>query len=276
MKLHELGAPRQTNQITQVLESRLGSRLEIDRLTARQARTMLDKVGSLLREHRSQHQFHHSERDPSYLKLVMMQQALQQYIAEQTNTMQAIDVNNPQTKATLNRAIGKAARGQVLTPDEQKAVTAVAMLKKESQRPRRMVKESEIQQAQVVLAAQDMIDRLQKMTEELSEMQFKDLPALTDSIKNDMGTEQASAFQTSASAALNELLAAVQQGKGQMEQAQSALTGQEPVVPGASDLDMDADVMPTDDTEVDVDLDLDSEESDSDEALGATLGRERR
>jgi predicted nucleic acid-binding Zn-ribbon protein len=54
------------------------------------------------------------------------------------------------------------------------------------------------------------------MTEEISEMQFKDLPALTDSIKNDMGTEQATAFQAQASAALSTLLSAVQQGKTQL------------------------------------------------------------
>ncbi|MFN9953796.1 MAG: hypothetical protein ACK55I_11920, partial [bacterium] len=75
---------------------------------------------------------------------------------------------------------------------------------------RRLSEGSELQTAQVVLASQDMIDRIQGMMEDISEMQFKDLPALTDSIKNDMGVEQASQFQSQASAALTNLLAAVQ------------------------------------------------------------------
>ena len=139
--------------------------------------------------------------------------------------------------------------------------------------------ESEIQQAQVVLAAQDMIDRLQGMLEDISEMQFKDLPALTDSIKNDMGTSQAEQFQSGATAALTQLLAAMQAGKTAMESAQGALTGTAPVVPGQDqdtgmpadmDADMDTDVTGTDDEE-DLDLSLDANIDDTE-----TLGRERR
>ena len=53
------------------------------------------------------------------------------------------------------------------------------------------LQESEVQQAQVVLAAQDMVDSVQGMLEDVSEMQFKELPALVDSIRNQVGTAQA-------------------------------------------------------------------------------------
>lgn len=136
--------------------------------------------------------------------------------------------------------------------------------------------ESELQQAQVVMAAQDMVDQMQKMMEEISSMQFKDLPALADAIKNDMGVEQAQQFQNEAAAALTQVLAAVQAGKSQMEAAQGVLTGQAPSVPGAGELPS-ADV--SGELDVDADLDLDAnlpDEEDSDEEPGANLGRERR
>ena len=95
-----------------------------------------------------------------------------------------------------------------------------------------MREQNELQQAQVVLASQDMVDRIQSMLEDVSEMQFKDLPALTDSIKQDMGTEQASQFSAQASQALSTLLTAIQAGKTQMESAQSVLTGDAITVPG--------------------------------------------
>ena len=38
--------------------------------------------------------------------------------------------------------------------------------------------ESEVEQAQVVLAAQDLLDRITKMYEDVAEMQYKDLPNL--------------------------------------------------------------------------------------------------
>jgi hypothetical protein len=149
---------------------------------------------------------------------------------------------------------------------------------------RRRLRESELQSAQVVLAAQDMIDRVQKMLEEISEMQFKDLPALTDSIKNDMGVDQATQFQSAASAALTQLLTSVQQGKTQLEGAQGTLTGQAPIVPGqdaaGSAPGMDLNMDPELDADIDVDADLDATITpDEDEPTplgGAGLGRERR
>jgi TolA-binding protein len=157
----------------------------------------------------------------------------------------------------------------------------MATQKKESAKtPRRMVKESELQQAQVVLAAQDMIDRIQGMIEDISEMQFKDLPALTDSVKNDMGTEQATQFQSATSAALSQLLTAIQAGKTQMESAQGVLTGQAPIVPGDdADMDMDLNTDGAEDIDVDAEIGADlppREDEDDEENFGASLGRERR
>jgi hypothetical protein len=149
-------------------------------------------------------------------------------------------------------------------------------------RATRRLTESEIQQAQVVLAAQDMVDQVQKMLEQISAMQFKDLPALTDSIKNDMGVEQATAYQSSAAAALTQLLQSVQTGKTALESSQATLTGQAPVVPGeepGADMGADLNAEPGMDAELDVDAEVapvgDEEEP---TPLGApeALGRDRR
>ena len=85
---------------------------------------------------------------------------------------------------------------------------------------------SEVQQAQVVLAAQDMVDKMQKMLEEITAIQFKDLPALVDSIKNEVGQQQAAQFNNDATAALSGLVQNLQGGKQQMEAALGVVTGQ--------------------------------------------------
>lgn len=143
------------------------------------------------------------------------------------------------------------------------------------------LRESELQQAQVVLAAQDMIDRVQKMLEQISEMQFKDLPALTDTIKQDMGPEQASQFQSQAAQALNNLLTAVQQGKTELESAQGVLTGQAPTVPGAeAGAELDVELPADGGADLDADLSLDANLPADDEEENApsvqALGREKR
>jgi hypothetical protein len=104
----------------------------------------------------------------------------------------------------------------------------------------RYLKESEVQQAQVVLAAQDMVDKMQGMLEDVSELQFKELPALVDSIKNQVGVDQAAQFNTDATAALTGLLQNIQGAKQQLDQALGVVTGQ--AAPSTAGADLGADI----------------------------------
>jgi hypothetical protein len=70
------------------------------------------------------------------------------------------------------------------------------------------------------------------MIEDSTEMQFKELPALVDSIKNQIGQEQAAQFNNDAQAALSGLVQNLQGSKQQLEQALGVVTGQAPT-PGA-------------------------------------------
>jgi hypothetical protein len=90
----------------------------------------------------------------------------------------------------------------------------------------RRLNESEVQQAQVVLAAQDMVDKMQGMLEDVTELQFKELPALVDSIKNQVGIDQATQFNTDATAALAGLVQNLQGAKAALDQALGVVTGQ--------------------------------------------------
>ena len=289
MKLHELDALKQQDKAAQVLEQRLGQTVLFSNLSLRESRHMLLRVRGLINEHRSSAASHSSERDPAYLKLLMLESGLKGRLHEAAmpapaasgaEPTMAVDPKDPKVQAAMK----KSESGQTLNPEEQKLVGAIAAsaMQKESQQARRRLRESEIQQAQVVLAAQDMVDQIQKMLEQISAMQFKDLPALTDSIKNDMGVDQATAYQSATAAALTQLLAGVQQGKTALEGAQGTLTGQAPVVPGAepaADMGADLNAEPAVDAEVDVDAEIalpaDEEEP---TPLGApeALGRERR
>ena len=288
MKLHELDQHNQQDKAQQVLQARLGHTVSFANLTMRESRHMLLRVRGLLSEHRSTAAAHSSERDPAYLKLLMLESGLKGRLKEVAPVAPGqpaagavpIDTKDPKVQAAMK----KSQSGQTLNPEEQALVGAVAAtaMQKESRQARRRLRESEIQQAQVVLAAQDIVDQVQKMLEQISAMQFKDLPALTDSIKNDMGVDQATAYQSATAAALTQLLQSVQQGKTALEGAQGTLTGQEPVVPGqepAADMGADLNAEPAVDAEVGVDADVvppaDEEEP---TPLGApeALGRDRR
>ena len=358
MKLHELGSNRPTEQVAKVFESILGDRVDFSGINRAKARRMLDKVQALVREHKNSPSRHYSERNPDYMRLVMMGQALTSVISEgkvkelvadiadskmsaadflakykktkaeakkeisgqKEKVKEAADVTDynpksqggsrkellakyaksgsakhaeaarragatqaelksakskalgeaiipgstavpgaapgtPQTPqqadaakkaqvaqsaqaiaATkdpkLKMALGKAAKGQNLNPDEQKQVAGAALMKTEARLRRRLREENELQKSQTILAMQDMVDRIQKMTEDVSEMQFKDLPAIVQTLKNEGNQDQATQLQTSTSAALTQLLQSLQEGKTQMEQSQGILTGQASQIPG--------------------------------------------
>ncbi len=300
MKLHELDAQRQTERVAKVFESHHGQRIDFGAITGDKARSMLKRVRSLIREHRSAPSFHYSERNPDYMKLVMMEQALSAHLKEFDSQQGAVKaaMATGAKAGPLGKAMQAAAAGKPLDQTQRQAMAAMAggldkvmsdptqasrlqqMLKQSSgvaeTKKKRVVKESEIQQAQVVMAAQDMVDRLQGMLEDVSEMQFKDVPALTDSIRNDMGVDQATQFQADATAALTTLLQAIQAGKTQMEAAQGVLTGQAPVVPGEADMGAEPGVDASLDLDIDAELPAGGEEEDEEETEVVGLGRERR
>ena len=291
MKLQELAAPSPTKQIAKVFESYFGSNIEFDRLTQRQTQHLLQRVQGLLREHRSGTDRYQSQQNPGYLKLVMMEQALTQRMAEEAVPVapaapgakpaqpSTVQVKDPKLAAALK----KSQSGQTLNPEEQKLVAGAAMMQAESRLRRAMqrLNESEVQQAQVVLAAQDMVDKMQGMLEDVTELQFKELPALVDSIKNQVGIDQATQFNTDATAALAGLVQNLQGAKAALDQALGVVTGQAPApdagmatAPGVTDIQADVAAPPAPDMGGEVPPEMGAEPEAA--AGGAGLGRARR
>lgn len=283
MKLNELAVANPTKQAAKVFESYFGQGIDFGSISAAQARNMLKRVRALIAEHRRTKEFHSSEQNPAYLKLVVMEQALTATAtapvagANPQQTAAAMTLQRQQQQRALDDAI-KLKQKELNDLQRQKS-----MLETRKSLRHRLKEASEIQQAQVVLASQDMVDQVQKMSEQISSMQFKDLPALTDQIKNEVGVDQAMQFNTDATAALSGLLQNLSGAKTQLESALGVVTGQAPVVPGDDmGADMGVDVageMPAElpapgEEEIETDIEVD-DEKDSD-SLASSLGRGRR
>ena len=266
MKLNELAVTRPTQQIAKVFEGHFDQRVQIDSLNRKQLHSMYRQVRGALSEVRSSPARHHSEKNPAYLKMMMMEQALAEKIYEDEMGNQQPGAANPmgmdpqQTAAVTVQQKQEKIKQMELDLKNKKdevndlqnainrekttvgSMSAVQEWRRHAQSHGYYLSEGEVQQAQVVLAAQDMVDKMQDMIEDSTEMQFKELPALVDSIKNQIGQEQAAQFNTDAQAALSGLVQNLQASKQQLEQALGVVTGQGPVaMPGA-----DAGMMPPD------------------------------
>jgi hypothetical protein len=296
MKLQELAVLPQTKQVAKVFESYFGKSITFESISKRQAHAMLNRVRGLLGEHRRTPAFHKSEQDSAYLKLVMLEQVLTKKIKEEIPANTTMGMPDPnKTKQALSKisdpklktAMTKSAAGQTLSPDEQKmvqgAALSAAMTAETRRRTGRRLAESEVQQAQVILASQDMVDQVQKMIEQVTSIQFKDLPALVDQIRNQIGYDQATKFNADATAALGGMVQNLQQSKIQLETAMGTVTGQAPVVPGETAPDVGAEMPPMDagaEMPAEPGDELDAlaadAEADIEEPVKTGLGRERR
>lgn len=99
------------------------------------------------------------------------------------------------------------------------------------QQTRRKLKEGELGQAEAILAAKDMVDTAQDMIEKVGKMQNEQLPALIDSIRDQIGMEQAEAFKASVGQVLTTLSGTLGQTREQLDGAARALTGEGAAAP---------------------------------------------
>lgn len=146
--------------------------------------------------------------------------------------------------------------------------------------------ESEMGRSEAVLAAKDIVDSVQDMLEKISKIQNEQVPALIDTIRDQIGSEQAEQFKGTISPVLTELYTALSTARESSDTAVRALAGEE--VGMATDMSMpQPGGMPTPDAGMGMDSDLDADMGDAGEADGfdATdaavggeeeLGRERR
>jgi len=136
--------------------------------------------------------------------------------------------------------------------------------------PRIMVENEEVEKSQVVLAAQDMVDQVQKMLEDVGQMQVKELPALVSSIESEIGVQESQAYNDAVSAQLDTLSAALKESTTALKNALNGVTGQ--AVDAAFDAGADLGAEAGMDAGLDAGLDADADMgADADIDMGADL-----
>lgn len=142
--------------------------------------------------------------------------------------------------------------------------------------------EGELETAEAVLAAKDMVDSVQDMITDASKMLNEQLPPLLDTIRDQIGPQQADQFKGTVSAALQELMTSLNGARDALDQGARGLAGEQVAAP--MDLGTPAPAgddlggeLPVDDLSSDLDAEGDGFDA-TDAAAGGTeaLGRERR
>ena len=86
--------------------------------------------------------------------------------------------------------------------------------------------ESEMGKSEAVLAAKDITDSIQDMLEKVSKMQNEQVPALVDTIRDQIGMEQAEAFKNAIRPVLDSLYQSMTSGRESADNASRELAGE--------------------------------------------------
>lgn len=181
MKLNEFNMKPST-VAKKALKEHFNTTVNFDSLSLYDTNRMLRKIKGLMNEMKSSEKSFASEKNPSYMKLMFMEQALVHHYGE----LKALPIYNQ----------------------------------------RIVVENEEVEKSQVVLAAKEMIDELQKMIENVSDMLVKELPAVVDGVNAEIGTNEGEQFNSQTSEALTSLQAALSQSKIGLQSALGVITGQ--------------------------------------------------
>lgn len=82
-------------------------------------------------------------------------------------------------------------------------------------------------QAEIVMAAKDMVDRVTSWMEDTADMQTESMLELSDAIRDEMGSEQSTQFVQSIKPALEGLYAAMEQAREALSAGVGLLTGEQ-------------------------------------------------
>lgn len=92
---------------------------------------------------------------------------------------------------------------------------------------RHFIIESEMAKSEAILAAKSIVDEIQDMLEKISKMQNEQMPALLDTIRDQISSEKADGFKNAVSPILQDLAQTLQQGRESADSAARVLAGEQ-------------------------------------------------
>lgn len=137
-----------------------------------------------------------------------------------------------------------------------------------------VVTEGTLENSELVLAAKDMVDKIQAMVEDLGEMQNEQLGPLTDAIRDEMGTDVADQFKVAMEQVVVSALENMRASRDAADQASRILQGEAP--PAMMGPEEEPAMEPTTDMDMEQPAEEDFGAADAAQAGDEELGRERR
>jgi hypothetical protein len=247
MNISEFAKPVTAKTLNESLAKRFGKRIALETFSLQQLHDARNKLRTRLSQIEVSESFNTVVESDEYQKSKLFLDVLNAEISERGDIEEEAidekldpvgkeddDVNNDGKKDSSDEYLKK-----------RRAAIANASKKKDES----IVREGAEDQAEIVMAAKDMVDRVTGWMEDTAEMKTESMLDLADAIRDEMGVEQSNAFVETIKASLDELYTSMEATRGALSSGVTMLTGEgEMQAPmGGDDMapEMDAGMEPT-------------------------------
>mgnify|MGYP000636656350 CR=1 FL=1 len=242
MNIAEFTKPVTAKTLNESLAKRFGKRINLESFTLEQLQDARNKLRTKMSQVEMTENFNTVVESDAYSKSKAMLDVLNAEISERGD----ID----------DESIEEAGKPDYIDLDGD-GDTEEPMKKAAKDKKKKKIKEGAEDQAEIVMAAKDMVDRVTNWMEDTAEMQTESMLELADAIRDEMGSEKSEAFVAGVKPSLEAMYAAMESTRGALSGGVGLLTGEGdmPAPMGAPD-DLGGEMEPTVDMEADPAMDM--------------------
>ena len=231
MNISEFAKPVTAKSLNESLAKRFGQRIKLETFSLGQLQDARNKLRTKLSQIEMNESFDTVIESDSYQRSKLFLDVLNAEISERGNIDdEALEEAGKPDFLDLDKdgdkkePMKKAAKDAGKGGSKPKKGKVPPQFKKKNES---IVREGAEDQAEIVMAAKDMVDRVTNWMEDTAEMQTESMLELADAIRDEMGSEQSSQFTGSIKPALESLYASMEQAREALSAGVGLLTGEQ-------------------------------------------------
>jgi len=272
MLINEFSKPVTVKSINENLAKKYGKTINVDKFTTEQLEDARNRLRTTLSQVETNESFDAVHTSETYQKNKMFLELLNTAISERQEIEEA---QSPAQKAAFAKMLAKKSGKQGKDTKDKKPKDGKMPMDdngtpgdKSDDKPaflkKKKVKEGAEEQATLVMAAKDMVDRITGWMEDTAEMQTESMLELGDKIRDELGVDQSETFINTVKPALGSLFTSLESTRDSLTSGVAILTGEG--APSTMGDEVPADDM---DMEPTVDADAEAEAPEGDDEFAA-------